>query len=199
MSETTPPQSFNLHPTWGFFAIFAIGFPLFFLFRPEPPEIYAKLPELELRDHNDVQTSQKDFQQGISVVNFIFTRCQDVCPTLSTHMAQIQKKIPHARLFSISVDPEYDKPEILKAYAEKFNAEARWRFLTGTRAQVTHVNQAFQQAYEQQKSEGDAPNILHSQKFILVDSEGQIRGFYDDNSSDINRLLREYSMLNRFF
>ena len=199
MSTENTSKSFSLHPSWGFFAIFAIGFPLFFLFRAPMPQVYATLPEIELTDHNNKRTSLEDFQQTISVVNFIFTRCQDVCPMLSAHMAQIHKKIPQARFFSISVDPEYDQPDILKIYAEQFTTSDNWRFLTGSRAQITHVNEAFQQAYEHQKSEGDAPNILHSQKFIIVDKKGRIRGFYDDNPSGIKRLLQEYHQLNRFF
>ena len=199
MSTENPTIDTSLHPIWGFFAIFTIGFPLFFLFRPPLPEAHASLPELELLDHTTKNTTLTDFQQNHSIVNFIFTRCQDVCPALSARMAYLHKRLPHALLFSITVDPEYDRPEILSEYAKRYNAESNWRFLTGTRTQITFVNEAFQQAYEFQKSETDAPSILHSQKLILLDKEGQIRGFYDDNTDGVQQLIRDYQILTRFF
>ena len=189
----------SLHPTWGFFAIFSIGFPLFFLFRPPLPEVYDPLPQLSLIDHTNKEITHSSFQEQSSIVNFIFTRCQDVCPTLSARMAYIQSKLPDAHLFSITVDPEYDTPTILRDYAQKFQASKNWRFLTGNKEQIRFVNQAFQQAYEHQKSTTDAPNILHSQKFILVDKKGHIRGFYDDDSQGLRQLMQDYKRLKGFF
>ena len=197
--EQESPIDTSLHPIWGFFAIFSIGFPLFFLFRPPLPEVYDPLPELTLVDHKNQQTALADFQGQSSIVNFIFTRCQDVCPALSARMAYIQSKLPEAHLFSITVDPQYDTPSILQSYAKRFNASEYWRFLTGDAEQIRFVNQAFQQAYAHQKSTTDAPNILHSQKFILVDKKGQIRGFYDDNTQGLQQLMQDYKRLKGFF
>jgi cytochrome oxidase Cu insertion factor (SCO1/SenC/PrrC family) len=200
-TPVAPPVEIDtsLRPWWGFFAIFSIGFPLFFLFQPPLPEQYRQLPSFELVDQKNTTVDTTFFSDTPSIVNFIFTRCKDFCPALSQKMQYIQKQIPKARLASISVDPEYDTPTVLLEYGKRFQAGPSWFFLTGTREQITEVNSAFQQAYQENKSDDDAPNILHSQKFILVDQDGFIRGFYDDNSTDIRLLIKDYHRLKRFF
>ena len=55
------------------------------------------------------------------------------------------------------------------------------------------------EAYKEERSETDAPNILHSQKFILLDDSGFIRGFYDDDSTDLKRLIKDYHRIKSFF
>ena len=189
----------SLRPIWGFFAIFAIGFPLFFLFQPPLPEKYNQLSSIDLVNQNNESVDTTFFSKTPSIVNFVFTRCKDFCPALSKKMQFIQRQIPDARLVSISVDPEYDTPKILQEYGKRFKAGDSWFFLTGTRDQITTTNSAFQQAYRKNRSEDDTPNILHSQKFILVDEDGFIRGFYDDNSADIRLLIRDYHRLKRIF
>jgi len=115
-------------------------------------------------------------------------------------MAHIHEKIPKAALFSITVDPEYDKPDVLKTYANRFQANHKlWRFLTGSKEEQHKITRGFQQAYERQNNDEKNPIILHSQKFILVDKDGHIRGFYPDTAKGTKSLLRDYHSLNRFF
>ena len=149
--------------------------------------------------NSDIYIDDSFFTDAPSIVNFIFTRCQDVCPALSQKMQYIQDQIPQAKLVSISVDPEYDTPSVLKEYSARFQAGSSWFFLTGSREQITKTNAVFQQAYKEERSADDAPNILHSQKFILVDDLGFIRGFYDDNSTDLKRLIKDYHRIKSFF
>ena len=189
----------SLHPWWGLLAIFAIGFPLFFLFQPTLPEKYDQISGIDLIDQNSNPIDDSFFATTPSVVNFIFTRCKDICPALSQKMQYIQSQVPNARLISITVDPEYDTPTVLSEYQKKYQAGANWFFLTGTREQITKANSVFQQAYKENSTEGDAPNILHSQKFILIDQDGFVRGFYDDNSNDLNVLIKDYHRLKRIF
>ena len=180
-------------------AIFSIGFPLFFLFQAPQPETFDQVQNVQLIDQNSQKVDDSFFTDTPSIVNFIFTRCQDICPALSQKMQYIQAQIPQAKLVSISVDPEYDTPNVLKEYSARFQAGSSWFFLTGTREEITKTNAAFQQAYKEERSDGDAPNILHSQKFILVDDLGFIRGFYDDNGTDLKRLIKDYHRIKSFF
>ena len=196
MSNQNPPLS----PYWGFFAIFSIGFPLFFLFKPPPLEDYGALPQFSLIDQNDQKVQLRDFQQRPSISNFIFTRCPDVCPTLSAKMAYIQDHLPDANLFSITVDPQYDRPDVLKEYGDRFKANhSKWKFLTGSKDDQHTITRGFQQAYERQNNDEKNPIILHSQKFILVDKEGHIRGFYSDDAQGIKRIISDYKSLKGFF
>ena len=72
----------------------------------------------------------------VSIVSFVFTRCDTICPVISMKMARIQEKTfdlsRDIKLVSFSVDPEYDTPARLAEYADKYGADPeRWRFLTG--------------------------------------------------------------------
>ena len=106
-------------------------------------------------------------------------------------------KATDVELVSITVDPEYDTPEVLKAYGEQVGASPnRWKFLTGPKEKVdTVVMKGFLQALSREPS--GAP--IHSTRFVLVDRDGWMRGFLDGNDPefpqkllmDIGDLLRE--------
>lgn len=83
-------------------------------------------------------------------LNFIFTTCTTICPVMSATFAGLRTRLGRdgegLRLVSISIDPEHDRPSVLKAYAARFAAEPAWRFYTGTAADVGRVLQAFEAA-----------------------------------------------------
>jgi protein SCO1/2 len=80
-------------------------------------------------------------------LNFIFTSCQTVCPVMTQTFAVLQEKLSKervdVRMLSVSIDPEYDTPARLTAYAHQFGARDQWRFYTGTTASSTAVQKAF--------------------------------------------------------
>ena len=123
------------------------------------------------------------------IVNFIFTRCPTICPTLTAKMVTLQERIPadKALLLSITVDPTYDNPDILKKYGEKFDADfSRWYFLTGDEKKIQTTIASFQQYYEVINTSDSKPNIAHSEKFVLLDQYGYIRGFFNDDPEGLN-------------
>ncbi len=81
------------------------------------------------------------------MVNFIFTTCTTICPVMSGIFAQVQKELGPAssevRMISVSIDPEYDTPERLREYAERFEAGPQWQFLTGDIDDVVAVQKSF--------------------------------------------------------
>ena len=86
-----------------------------------------------------------DLLKGKSVVvNVIYTRCRDRCPLETAKLAQVQRMLADRMgkdifFYSISIDPEFDTPAVLKAYAEKFHVGSGWLFLTGKREDITLV------------------------------------------------------------
>mgnify|MGYP001397582570 CR=1 FL=1 len=82
------------------------------------------------------------------LLQFIFTTCPTVCPVLSVGFSGLQKRLTHEarpfRLLSISIDPEYDTPEVLAAYAEKFKAGEKWLMLTGDLERIRPIQGAFE-------------------------------------------------------
>jgi protein SCO1/2 len=140
------------------------------------------------------------------VADLIFTRCPGPCARLTRRMSELQQALPRdegVRLVSITADPEYDSPEVLRTYAERFGARAeRWWFLTGTRTgiqdlvtrQLLLVLQ--EKAPEERESETDL--FLHSTRFVLVDGEGRLRGIYDgDEPASRPRILADLERLRR--
>jgi protein SCO1/2 len=107
------------------------------------------LPDIPLVGMDRGKTSLRaELDSGQPVMlNFIFTSCTAICPVMSATFSQVQKALgterEKLRLVSISIDPEYDTPERLKAYAAKFGAGPEWRFLTGTPADVVAIERAF--------------------------------------------------------
>ena len=96
-----------------------------------------RLPDVTLTDMNNEQVSLRkelDFD-GPIMVNFIFTTCTTICPVMTATFSQVQDMLGeeknNVRMVSISIDPEQDTPEKLRAYARKFDAGESWHFLTG--------------------------------------------------------------------
>lgn len=81
------------------------------------------------------------------VLNFIFTTCSSVCPVMSATFAEARRQLAaqgrQAQMVSISIDPEHDTPERLRAFAGKYEADSGWSFLTGRQADITAVQRAF--------------------------------------------------------
>ena len=146
-----------------------------------------------LTDERGQPFSDAALDGHVTLVSFLFTRCDTICPVTTMKMQRLQDKTfdagAHIKLASFSVDPEYDTPARLAAYAQRYAADpARWRFVTGPVADVRRlVEGPFMNSMAREGvTPSGAPAISHSGYFLLVDGHARIRGTYD--SSDIQRL-----------
>lgn len=131
----------------------------------------------------------------ISVVDFFFTSCRGPCPYMSATYAELYRLYAHSdklQLVSFTVDPETDSLPILRAYAERFGVtDYRWRF---ARMQPEEISRFCEEGF---KVSGDLPG-MHSTKFVLVDAEARIRGYFDyDNPAAIDLLKQQIQQLVR--
>lgn len=118
---------------------------------PESPGIrrsviQAKIPKLQaLNQRNErVQLDSVLSDTRPIYLQFIFTTCPTICPTLSAAFAGAQERLgPSARFVSISIDPEHDTPSKLSDYAQRFNARFGWTFLTGSQSEMAEIQKAF--------------------------------------------------------
>jgi protein SCO1/2 len=166
----------------------------------------GRVPDFSLVDSHGQPLSQAQLSGGVWVADFIFTHCPGVCPTLSAQMAKLQHTLPQVggepvRLVSFSVDPANDTPEVLRAYAERFGAEqGRWLFVTGERdALYTLIGKGFHLAVadrpEGANTDGEGL-ITHSDRFVLIDPDLQIRGYYHGTDPEsVQKLLRDLKQL----
>jgi protein SCO1/2 len=112
----------------------------------EKLDVGEVFPDFTLPDQAGRTARLSDFAGRLVVVNFIYTRCPlpEVCPRLSASFAALQRRfaseIP-ARLIlvSITLDPQFDVPDVLRRYAESVGARAGWSFLTGAKAEIEAV------------------------------------------------------------
>jgi protein SCO1/2 len=151
---------------------------------------YGTVPEFRLTSEERSPVSRRQLLGKITIADFIFTQCAGACPVMSSKMSELQQSLladPHAQFVSISVDPETDTPEVLRQYAKQYGAvSGRWRFLTGDRTAIYGLTRdGFHLGLD---IEGDSA-IIHSQKFVLIDQEAGIRGYYDMDDSDAVRSL----------
>jgi protein SCO1 len=122
------------------------------------------------------------------VADFIFTRCPGACPLMTTELSKLLGEFgdhPDLRMVSITVDPEYDTPEVLDAFAKEYDADPeRWHFLTGPNEFIQELSQK-----EFKISAAETP-AAHSLRFILVDRQGDIRGYYQSSDPGAVEKLR---------
>jgi protein SCO1/2 len=161
---------------------------------------YGQVPDFALVDQDGRAFTTADLRGKVVVADFVFTSCSSACPRLTQEMANLSRHLVNrgadgrTKLISISVDPERDTPERLKAYAAGFNADPRlWSFLTGPADRIRDaVVGGFKQGLEKEKdsTEKDGFTILHGTKMVLLDGKGTMRGFYDANEPDSMAQLR---------
>jgi protein SCO1/2 len=170
--------------------------------KPEPPPVLSEVPEFSLINRDGRAVTLRDLAGAPWVADFIFTRCPATCPMMSARMARLNRDLPAdlaVRLVSFSVDPEHDTPEVLARYAESFKAPDRWLFLTGDRAEILELSEkGFKLGVAMELPPGTvAPEpIVHSTRFVLVDGEGRIRGYYDAfDEESMERLERDLDAL----
>lgn len=131
------------------------------------------------------------------VADFIFTQCMGPCPLLTTRMAELQKEFSNkasVSFVSFSVDPDHDTPAALSKYAASYGANtANWNFLTGPKEKIyTLIRESFHLAVEKSPPEKPSVNdILHSLYFVLVDPQGNVRGYFNINEPDSMKKLRD--------
>lgn len=107
------------------------------------------VPDVTLTDQNGNRVSLPELLNSDQPVmlNFIFTSCTAICPAMSATFASVQKRLGSdsgkLHMISVSIDPEYDTPDALKAYAERFKAGPQWEFLTGSLDDSITVQKAF--------------------------------------------------------
>ncbi len=167
---------------------------------PKTLSKYWPLPEFTLTERSGKQVTLADFAGKVWVADFIYTSCPGPCPALTSRLSGVQKALgndPRVRLVSITVDPDKDTPEVLKAYAEKFGAGESWLFLTGKKDALFSLSRdGFKLPVAEPTAEAA---LVHSTRLILVDKTGTVRGFYEGTDdaglaelvNDIRKLVEE--------
>ncbi len=178
---------------------------------------YWEAPSWTLTDQMGRQVSSEQFGDKVVVANFVYTNCGDICPTISARMQALQERLREegllgakVQLLSFTVDPKNDTPEVLRAYAERHEADPEaWRFLTGSEATIEQLlvkgfrfgrqkvalKQTTPHAHADGTSHYHKYDVMHTKRFALIDRQGRIRALYDGTELDIDRVERDVRSL----
>jgi protein SCO1/2 len=137
------------------------------------PLIGLKMPSFSLIDQSGKTVNLSDFVGKVVVVDFIYTRCPlpDVCPRLSANFASVSKKLRgrDVEFLSITIDPQYDTPEVLREYARRWGAGESWKFLTGTSEKIHEVAGSFGLVYWPEEG-----SITHTVATAVIGRDGTV-------------------------
>ena len=163
---------------------------------------YHKISDFKLTNQNGKEITQANYKDKIYVADFFFSTCQDICPVMTKNMYQLQEELKNDNqilLLSHTVIPEVDTVEQLKEYAVENNVDdSKWNLVTGDKKQIYELARKSYLAVED--SNFNEYDMIHTENFMLIDKEKQIRGFYDGtNSEDINRLLKDIEILKQSY
>jgi protein SCO1/2 len=154
-------------------------------------ETFYPVPDFSLTDQTDKPVTLHELKGRVWVADFIFTNCGGTCPVMTEKMRKLQETLPaNIRLVSFTVDPARDTSKALAAYAAEHGAtRERWLFLTGDKQELYDICiKGFKLPLQDDEGTPLEP-ITHSTRFVLVDKEGQIRGYYSGTEEeDLKRL-----------
>jgi protein SCO1 len=153
----------------------------------QPLPVYSEVAPFQLTDQFGETVSSADLRGHVWVADVIFTRCPGPCAQMTARLREIQDALPArspVKLVSLTTDPEFDTPAVLKQYAERAGAKpSRWHFLTGTKHEIYEaaVNGLKLTSLEKPPPDraSDFDLFIHSTIFVLVDQHGRIRGTFN--------------------
>lgn len=163
--------------------------------------LFYNIPEFSFTNQFGEAYGTKQLENKIIIANFIFTRCPSICPDMTYKFLRLQWKLndpayEDVKFLSTTVDPENDTPEVLEKYGRNIEADFnRWIFLTGERDSIYRF--ASEGLFIAASEDIMAPGgFLHSEKCVLIDRNGQIRGFYNGTDfEEIDRLEADLKLL----
>jgi protein SCO1/2 len=143
--------------------------------------------------------SLQDLKGKVWVAYFFFSSCPSICPIMNRNMTKVQeaiKDLPDTLIVGFTVDPDTDKPEVLRRYGKNLGVQkGKWFYLTGDKTVIYRVaRQSFKLAAEPAPNvqPGSTHDFIHSDKFVLVDRQGHIRGYYTGTDPDsVNQLIED--------
>lgn len=158
-----------------------------------------EIPDFKLVNQDGKRISLHQYRGRAVVLTFIYTRCPlpDYCPLMTDNFSEIQKTLKsgaslyeRTHLLSISVDPEYDTPKILREYAAHHSADTtQWEFASGSKDEVKQVGTYFGMQYWR-----DQDQVVHSLRTAIIGADGKLVKLYRGNEwkpQEIVSVLRD--------
>jgi protein SCO1/2 len=166
----------------------------------EPLKEGDMMPDYHFTNELGQAMTLSDYKGQALALTFIFTRCPfpNFCPRMSDNFGEAQKRLktmsnpaPNWHLLSISFDPEFDKPPVLKAYSLRFGADPkRWNFATGALIDVTAITEQFGLMFWKPTPEQPG-SISHNLRTVVINASGRIQKVFTENGWKVDDLVAE--------
>jgi protein SCO1 len=163
---------------------------------------YHIIPNLKLQTHNGDSLELDSLYGNIYVADFFFATCPGICPKMSRSLERVQEAFVKDRNFKIvsfTVDPVKDTLEALRSYADRNNAiPGKWYFLRSSKEDIFKLARDGFFITAKDDEDGGPEAFIHSEKLVLVDQSGHIRGYYSGvDSNRVRQLMGDIVLLLR--
>jgi cytochrome oxidase Cu insertion factor (SCO1/SenC/PrrC family) len=156
--------------------------------------VIGQIADFTLTNQDAKITTLADLTNHVWVADIVFTRCAGPCPIMTGQMKKLQDALPQtsdAKLVTLTTDPGYDSPAVMKKYGEHFGADFnRWTFLTGTKSEIANLASgslklsAVPVKPEDQKNAADL--FIHTTIFVIVDKHAQLRASFETGGEGVD-------------
>lgn len=162
-----------------------------------------RIQEFSFTDQSGKSYGSKDLENKIYVAEYFFTTCGTICPVMNAEMQRVQaafKGNNQFKILSFTVDPETDSVAQMKNYADAHGADpVQWHFLTGEKKDLYRLARRsfFVLKPAEAQNQGDVgSDFIHTNYFVLVDTQKRIRGYYDGtNPKEVDTLIKDIQKL----
>lgn len=161
--------------------------------------VYQTIPDFKLLNQDSVVLTPAAFNDKIYVADFFFTSCSTICPTMHRNLKSVYDQYlenPAVMFLSHTIDFKYDKPSVLKKYAEKLGVNTdKWQFVYGNKEEVYHLAEHdYLVAVGEDSTARDG--YIHQGWLVLVDKHKRLRGAYDGTKTDqVEQLKKDIAIL----
>ena len=168
---------------------------------PDDLPVLGSVPAFRFTDENGNSFGTNELKGKVYIANFMFTSCQTACPILLKQVQTVQHRlrgvIDRAAIVSFTVDPDTDTSKVLFDKAREFKANpVVWRFLTASSEDIKKLLvDGFKVPVGDKEIANNVMDVAHSNKFVLVDQEGKIRGYYSSEKDGINKMMIDAGLL----
>lgn len=161
--------------------------------------LYHTIPSFSFKNQYGQTLTNEAYKNKIYVADFIFTSCPVQCPKMTKQMKSLQDEFirdDKIMFASFSIDPKRDSVQRLKEYAEEYGViPGKWNLFTGERDIIFDLAKKGFYLSAADETDGES-EIIHSDRFVLIDPEGVIRGFYiGTDPEDIKHLKGDIALL----
>jgi len=163
--------------------------------------VLGEVPVFRFTDENGKSFGTNELKGKVYIANFMFTSCKTACPILLNKVQTVQHRIrgviDRAAIVSFTVDPETDTSKVLFDKARELKANpVVWRFLTASLEDTKSLLvDGFKVPLGDKQIANSIMDVAHSNKLVLVDQDGKIRGYYSIEKDGINQLMIDTGLL----